>query len=179
MELGKGKNMLRYFENLARALLSLPYKELSLTEQKVIQSIAEGTPVAENPNEIFLEQLTFGERVSDRTASFIGSWAFIVVFLVGLVLWMAVNSVLFPSMVTTFDPYPFILLNLGLSTLAAFQAPIIMMSQNRQAAKDKIEATLNYEVSLKTDLEITLLHQKLDELLQREGLSPKEDSSNL
>ncbi|NKB80930.1 MAG: DUF1003 domain-containing protein [Nitrospirales bacterium] len=157
--------MLRYFENLARALLYLPYKELSEIEQKVIQSIAEGTPVAEDANEKFTDQLTFGERFSDSTAAFIESWTFIIVFLVGIVVWMAVNSY-FTSVVQTFDPYPYILLNLSLSTLAAFQAPIIMMSQNRQSNKDKMEATLNYEVSLKTDLEITRLHQKLDELLE-------------
>lgn len=177
MELLKGKQMVRYFENLARALLDLPYKELSETEQKVIQSIAEGTPVAEDANEKFTDQLTFGERFSDSTASFIGSWTFIIVFMMGIVVWMAVNS-FFTSAIQTFDPYPFILLNLSLSTLAAFQAPIIMMSQSRQSDKDKMEATMNYEVSLKTDLEITRLHQKLDELLQREGNSPKEDLKN-
>lgn len=97
--------------------------------------------------------------------------------MMGIVVWMAVNS-FFTSAIQTFDPYPFILLNLSLSTLAAFQAPIIMMSQSRQSDKDKMEATMNYEVSLKTDLEITRLHQKLDELLQREGNSPKEDLKN-
>ncbi len=81
MEILKGSNMIRYFENLVRALMDLPFKELSQTEQKVIQSIAEGTPVAEDVNEKFMDQLTFGERVSDSTATFIGSWSFTVVFL--------------------------------------------------------------------------------------------------
>jgi uncharacterized membrane protein len=98
--------------------------------------------------------------VADRVASFGGSWAFIGLFFFFIVVWIVINSVAF-VMETPFDPYPYILLNLGLSTLAAFQAPIIMMSQNRQAAKDRIKQEAAYEVNLKLELEIMRLHDKL------------------
>ncbi len=167
--------MKSYFEKLAKSLFDSPFQELSKQEQKVVQSIAEDTPIAENPNEKFLEQLTLGDRISDRIATFVGSWTFINGFLVFLIFWMCLNSFIFASLVQTFDPYPFILLNLALSTLAAIQAPVIMMSQNRQAAKDKVKSTLNYEVSLKTDLEIIRLHEKLDALMKSQDVEIRED----
>lgn len=106
---------------------------------------------------------SLGQKLADKVAAFGGSWTFSCIFVVLMAIWMVVNSYLILAD-QAFDPYPHILLNLGLSTLAALQAPIIMMSQNRQAAKDRMEITANYKVSLKTDLEIMRLHQKLDEL---------------
>ena len=155
--------MKRYFENLAKALLGQTYGELDAPEQKVIESIAEHTTVAENVNASFSESLSFGERVADSVAAFGGSWKFIGLFFGFIVVWIVLNSVMLMGP-EPFDPYPFILLNLGLSSLAAFQAPIIMMSQNRQAAKDRIKQDAAYEINLKLELEIMRLHSKLDAL---------------
>jgi uncharacterized membrane protein len=106
----------------------------------------------------------FGERLADRVASFGGSWTFLLLFLGVLFGWMGIN--LFLLVERPFDPYPFILLNLVLSTIAAFQAPVIMMSQNRQARKDRLRADLDYAVNLKAELEIASLHTKVDRLVE-------------
>lgn len=156
--------MKKYIENLASALLGADYKDLEKTEQNVIDSIAESEPIAENVNDIFHEQLSFGQHLADKISSFGGSWTFIIIFLTILISWMVVNSFFLVSPKEPFDPYPYILLNLVLSTIAALQAPVIMMSQNRQTQKDRLDITENYKVSLKTDLEIMRLHQKIDEL---------------
>ena len=111
----------------------------------------------------FDAELTLGERLADRIAVFGGSWTFICIFGVVLFTWIAFNL----ERPAGFDPYPFILLNLVLSTLAALQAPVIMMSQNRMASKDRLDARHDYEVNLKAEMEITQLHAKLDELQQR------------
>ena len=153
--------MMKYFENLARALLGQPFHELEDSEKRVIESIADHTTVTENVNATIIEATTLGERVADAVASFGGSWRFIGLFFGFIFVWILINSswLLFGE---AFDPYPFILLNLGLSTLAAFQAPIIMMSQNRQAAKDRIKQDAAYEINLKLELQIMRLHRKLD-----------------
>jgi uncharacterized membrane protein len=158
--------MKKYFESLAKVLLDRPFNKLEKIEKKVIESIANQSPISENINESFQDKLTFGQRLADKVAKFGGSWTFIIIFGVLMTVWMVINSYLILGE-GAFDPYPYILLNLGLSSLAALQAPIIMMSQNRQAEKDRMEVTANYEVSLKTDLEITRLHQKMDVLLER------------
>lgn len=158
--------MKRYFENLAKALLGEPYSQLNEKEQKVIDSIAEQTVVVENVNQSFKESLSLGQRVADKVASFGGSWTFISLFFLIIVLWIVLNTYL---ATTAFDPYPYILLNLALSTLAAFQAPIIMMSQNRQAAKDRIKQDAAYEINLKLELEIMRLHSKIDALAKEKG----------
>lgn len=116
-----------------------------------------------DPNVIFAERLTVGERLADRVASVGGSWGFIVGFGVFLAGWAFLNLVLLGA--RAFDPFPFIFLNLMLSMLAALQAPIIMMSQNRQAAKDRLEARLDYETNLRAEAQIEGLHEKI-ELLQ-------------
>ncbi|WP_091353863.1 DUF1003 domain-containing protein [Amphritea atlantica] len=154
--------MKRYFENLAKALLGQSYSSLAEKEQKVINSIAEHTTVSENVNNAFSDSLTTGQRIADVVARFGGSWWFISLFFLFIVAWIGVNSYLLID--TPFDPYPYILLNLGLSSLAAFQAPIIMMSQNRQAAKDRIKQDATYEINLKLELQIMRLHTKLDQL---------------
>jgi len=129
----------------------------------VLRSLKENDIVAENAEEVFEGTLTFGERLSDVIASFGGSWRFIIFFGAVLFGWIALNVVgLFAR---PFDPYPFILLNLVLSCLAALQAPIIMMSQNRQEARDRIRAQNDYKINLKAELEIRHLHEKLDHLL--------------
>jgi CRP/FNR family cyclic AMP-dependent transcriptional regulator len=132
-----------------------------------------------NVNEVIEEKYTFGDRLADQIAQFGGSWTFLICFGVTLVLWMALNSV--ESLWHPFDPYPFIFLNLMLSCLAAVQAPVIMMSQNRQALKDRLQADLDYQVNLKAEVQIRSLHLKIDELrtaelhdffeLQREQLA--------
>jgi uncharacterized membrane protein len=123
--------------------------------------------LSRNINIEFDEKLTFGERLADRFADFAGSWLFIVLFFIVLIAWIGVNS--FILAFRPFDPYPFILLNLILSCLAAIQAPIIIMSQNRQEAKDRLQAQHDYQVDLKAEVEIQNLHEKLDHLLLNQG----------
>ena len=119
--------------------------------------------VSRNLNAEEEEHLTLGQRLADRVASFGGSWPFIVVFGLFMTFWMATNAYLSRE---AWDPFPFILLNLALSALAALQAPVIMMSQNRQASKDRLRADLDYEVNLKAELEVAHLHNKVDQLYE-------------
>jgi uncharacterized membrane protein len=122
--------------------------------------------VARNLNREFESRLTLGERLADGLAKFGGSWSFIVIFLVMMVIWMGINS--FFLIEKPFDPFPFILLNLALSCLAALQAPVIMMSQNRQEAKDRLRAENDYEINLKAEIEIRKLHERMDHLLMHQ-----------
>jgi uncharacterized membrane protein len=110
------------------------------------------------------ERLTLGERLADKVAAFGGSWTFILSFAAVLIGWVLLNSEVLAHWHRQFDPHPYILLNLFLSMLAALQAPVIMMSQNRQAAKDRLQARHDYEVNLRAELEIASLHQKVDAL---------------
>ena len=119
--------------------------------------------LTQNLNDEADETMTFGQRLADRVASFGGSWPFILMFAGVLIVWITINSVSLFS--KPFDPFPFILLNLVLSCLAAIQAPIIMMSQNRQNEKDRLKAYNDYRVNLKAELEIRHLHSKIDLLL--------------
>lgn len=121
--------------------------------------------VSRNVNIELQESMTFGQRVADRVAAFGGSWTFIVIFGVVMVVWVILNTAALFS--HHFDPYPYILLNLFLSMIAAIQAPVIMMSQNRQAAKDRLQADQDYQVNLKAELEVAQLHRKLDRLYER------------
>jgi uncharacterized membrane protein len=123
--------------------------------------------LSENINIEFDQQLTFGQRLADRLADFAGSWIFIGLFASVLLVWIALNSLLL--LFKPFDPYPFILLNLVLSCLAAIQAPVIMMSQNRQETRDRLQAEQDYQVNLKAELEIHHLHEKIDHLLINQG----------
>jgi uncharacterized membrane protein len=140
--------------------------ELSRLDVEVVRSLKEQETLTENLNLAFEKDRTLGQYVADRVASFGGSWTFIIVFFAILLAWMALNSTV--MLVKPFDPYPFILLNLVLSCLAAIQAPIIMMSQNRQEAKDRLRAEHDYQVNLKAELEIRHLHEKLDVLLKHQ-----------
>jgi len=124
-------------------------------------------PFASDPNILFDDGLTFGERLADRVAAIGGSWSFIIGFSVFLVAWALLNTIVLVR--HAFDPFPFIFLNLMLSMLAALQAPIIMMSQNRQAAKDRLDARLDYETNLRSEAQIASLHDKIDLLLAHLG----------
>jgi uncharacterized membrane protein len=140
--------------------------ELTQLEHEVVQSMKEQETLTENLNLTFEKSVTFGQRVADRVASFGGSWTFIIFFAVVLAAWIAANSV--AALHRPFDPYPYILLNLILSCLAAIQAPIIMMSQNRMEARDRLRSENDYQVNLKAELEIRHLHEKLDVLLKHQ-----------
>ncbi|WP_416357199.1 DUF1003 domain-containing protein [Aureimonas phyllosphaerae] len=117
------------------------------------------TTATRDPHEVFAEGMTFGERLADRVAAVGGSWSFIIGFAVFLVAWAVLNTVILAA--SAFDPFPFIFLNLMLSMLAALQAPIIMMSQNRQAAKDRLEARLDYETNIRAEAQILALSDEL------------------
>jgi len=156
----------RYRTLYVEELLKAEHGDLSEIERKVAESLATHETLAENIEEEYEEERTFGERVSDHLASFGGSWAFLISFAVLLFLWMGMN--VWAGDKSAFDPYPFILLNLVLSTLAAIQAPIIMMSQKRQEAKDRLRSLNDYQVNLKAELEIRHLHEKMDHLISKQ-----------
>ncbi len=149
----------RYIESTLKEELGA----LSNLEQDVLESIRKGEFVAEDVDEGLDRNLTMGQRLADRIANFGGSWTFITIFLGFIVVWMFINVYLLLS--KPFDPYPFILLNLILSCLAAIQAPIIIMSQNRQEDRDRERAKYDYKVNLKAELEIRMLHEKIDHLI--------------
>jgi uncharacterized membrane protein len=151
-----------------RQFLLDKYTTLSRRERNLVRGIMEHKHVTRNVNKEFDEQLTVGQRVADKVAAFGGSWRFIIIFGSILAAWIVLNTVILARMHDAFDPYPYILLNLFLSMLAAIQAPVIMMSQNRQAVKDRLDAAHDYEINLKAELEIANLHQKLDELREKQ-----------
>src|SRR6059036_4284218 len=140
--------------------------ELSALDQEVIESLQQHEILSSDISKQFERKLTFGERLSDRIASFGGSWRFITLFGAVLFGWIILNAIFLLN--RGFDPYPFILLNLILSCLAAIQAPIIMMSQNRAESRDRLRAENDYKVNLKAELEIRHLHEKIDHLLRRQ-----------
>ena len=140
--------------------------EFSELEQEVVKSLRDQQLLSQNVNTEFESTFTFGERVADAVAGFGGSWRFIIIFTSVLLVWILINCLVLLR--RPFDPYPFILLNLVLSCLAAVQAPIIMMSQNRQEAKDRVRAEHDYQVNLKAELEIRHLNQKMDLLLRHQ-----------
>jgi len=140
--------------------------ELSALDQEVIESLEQHEILSGDISKQFERKLTFGERLSDRIAEFGGSWKFLITFGAVLIIWIAINGVILATQ--AFDPYPFILLNLILSCLAAVQAPVIMMSQNRAEARDRLRAENDYKVNLKAELEIRHLHEKIDHLLRRQ-----------
>ncbi|PEQ13456.1 hypothetical protein B2G71_07990 [Novosphingobium sp. PC22D] len=155
-------------DELAQELLGRLFEELDGEEQRVLQRIASGTLLGRDAHEEAAAHATFGQRLADRVAAIGGSWGFIGGFVVVLLGWMLVNSRVLESLgIGPFDAYPYIFLNLILSMLAAIQAPVIMMSQNRQSEKDRIAARHDYEVNLRTQLEIIRLHRRFDLLLER------------
>ncbi len=153
----------KYRKKYLEVIIQSERGELSRLEQEVIQAISKDQFLSGNLELKTPEKLTLGQQLADRIAAFGGSWTFIIFFFSFLLLWMAVN--IFVLVQKPFDPYPFILLNLILSCLAAIQAPIIMMSQNRQEQKDRQRSEYDYKVNLKAELEIRLLHEKMDHLI--------------
>lgn len=145
-----------YVENLLEGERS----EMRDLDREVLESLETGQLISQHPDEIDDEAMTFGERMADHVALFGGSWTFILSFVVVLACWITLNAI--GLMARPFDPYPFILLNLVLSCIAALQAPVIMMSQKRQETKDRRRAENDYRVNLKAELEIRQLHEKLD-----------------
>lgn len=139
---------------------------LSDLENKVLKSLQKNETISANLDTNVKEDFSFGQRLADKVASFGGSWKFIIIFGIALVVWMIVNVVFLAS--KAFDPYPFILLNLILSTIAALQAPVIMMSQNRQEEKDRERSKNDYMINLKSELEIRMLHEKVDYMLMNQ-----------
>jgi uncharacterized membrane protein len=144
------------------------YESLDEDRKKVTHHIAAHKHISKNTADSFNESLTFGQRIADKVASFGGSWPFIIIFATIISLWMLLNSYLLVKNNLVFDPYPYILLNLGLSMLAAVQAPVILMSANRQAARDRQTAEHDYEVNLKAEIEIMALHDKVDSLREKQ-----------
>jgi len=152
------------YQKIADRLLKKTLEAMDATEKRVLEHLADRKPISRNISADLSGKLTFGQRLADKVASFGGSWPFIIIFMSFLVFWISLNVIILLNHHKPFDPYPFILLNLFLSMLAAIQAPVIMMSQNRQSAHDRMDAEHDYEVNLKAELEIMQLHQKLDEL---------------
>jgi len=161
------RDTLTYYRNAyIRDVLVAEKGELSALDQEVVRSLEEQAMLTSNVNADFESKLTFGQRVADRTAAFGGSWRFIFAFGGLILLWVVFNTV--PLLWRPFDPYPFIFLNLVLSCLAAVQAPIIMMSQNRWEARDRVRSENDYKVNLKAELEIRHIHEKIDYLLHEQ-----------
>jgi len=159
-------DLARYRAAYVHSLLESEKGEITFLEQEVLRSIRDQELLAKNVDAEFEQKWTLGERLADRIAVFGGSWTFLIYFGVFLVLWIGMNSIVLwwrPA-----DPYPFILLNLILSCLASIQAPIIIMSQNRQEAKDRLRSQHDYQVNLKAELEIRHLHDKIDHLLSHQ-----------
>jgi uncharacterized membrane protein len=156
----------KFRHQYVQSLLKSEKGELTSLEEEVLESLRQQEILSRNPEEELQSGLTLGQRLADRIAALGGSWTFIILFGSVLFFWIIINSAaLFTQ---PFDPYPFFLLNLVLSSLAAIQAPVIMMSQSRQEARDRLQAMRDYQVNLKAELEIRHLHQKIDHLLSHQ-----------
>jgi len=152
-------------KQLAIKLLQREWNTLSEQEKRVVEALVRRGQISRNIRRDIHGKRTVGEKVADAVAAFGGSWTFIIIFVAILIGWVILNS--FILLNRGFDPYPYILLNLFLSMIAAIQAPIIMMSQNRQEAKDRQTAENDYEINLKAELEVSTIHEKLDELREK------------
>jgi uncharacterized membrane protein len=153
-------------KDIEKIVLGKQTSDLTSAEKKVLSKARERRTVSTNAGEDFLAGATFGQRLADAIARVGGSWAFIIGFMLFLVAWVFLNTVLLAT--RALDPYPFIFLNLILSMLAAIQAPIIMMSQNRQTERDRFMAAKDYEINLKAEIEVLALHHKIDEQVLKE-----------
>jgi uncharacterized membrane protein len=156
----------KFRNEYVRSLIAADQGELSSLEREVVESLVRHETLSVDTEKEWEQTLSFGERLADKVADFGGSWRFIMLFFALMAVWMAIN--LGVLITKPFDPYPFILLNLALSCLAAVQAPIIMMSQNRQEARDRLRAKNDYQINLKAELEIRQLHEKVDHLLRKQ-----------
>ena len=156
-------------DEIASKLMGVPYEKLDERAKNVARHVAGRKHITRNLAKAFVDtHASRGQRAADAVARFGGSWTFVGLFGATLLIWVVLNAALLASRGNTFDPYPYILLNLLLSMLAAIQAPIILMSQNRQSEKDRLSAEHDYEVNLKAELEIMLLHEKLDLLREKQ-----------
>jgi len=165
--------MQKTLADLARQWLTRKPEHLTATESKVLQSALDRSTISRDINDVHSRQMSRGDHMADLIARIGGSWTFILSFLAFLVLWALANTVLLSYW--AFDPYPFIFLNLVLSMLAAIQAPIIMMSQNRQAEHDRLDAAHDYAVNLKAEIEIMALHEKFDDIRHQDILNLRGD----
>ena len=156
--------MKNYLRDIAKKRFNADIDALPERERIIFDHFSDRKPISRDTNRVFENTITVGQRLADNVAKFGGSWTFISLFALVLVIWVILNSFLLVKSGNTFDPYPYILLNLFLSMLASIQAPIILMSQNRQSVKDRLDAEHDYEVNLKAELEILGLHEKIDEL---------------
>jgi uncharacterized membrane protein len=156
----------KFRRDYVKEVLQEEIGELSALDHEVIESLREHEILSSDISKQFEKKLTFGEKLSDSIAAFGGSWTFIIFFSLVLIIWIGLNS--FVLATRAFDPYPYILMNLVLSALAALQAPVIMMSQNRSEARDRLRGENDYKINLKAELEIRHLHEKLDHLLRRQ-----------
>ncbi|HXC18064.1 MAG TPA: DUF1003 domain-containing protein [Holophagaceae bacterium] len=155
-------------DEIASKLFGVPFESLDERAKKVARHIAERKTIARDTTKDFDAQASLGQRAADAVASFGGSWTFVGLFAALMLFWVGLNAFLLLNRGKTFDPYPYILLNLFLSMLAAIQAPVILMSQNRQSEKDRLNAEHDYEVNLKAELDIMLLHEKVDLLREKQ-----------
>jgi uncharacterized membrane protein len=156
--------MNNYLRDLTKKRFKVSLDALPERERHVVQHFGDRLHISHDTNLEFEKKLTLGQRLADKVAAFGGSWTFIIIFAAILFGWVLLNTVILARRSASFDPYPYILLNLFLSMLAAAQAPVILMSQNRQTLKDRLDAAHDYEVNLKAELEILSLHEKIDEL---------------
>jgi uncharacterized membrane protein len=159
--------MKNYLQDFAKKRFKTNLDDLPEREHRVVQHFGERKHISRNINQEFDQRLTVGQRLADKVAGFGGSWTFIIIFAAILFSWIMLNTIILARRNASFDPYPYILLNLFLSMLAAVQAPVILMSQNRQGVKDRLDAAHDYEVNLKAELEILSLHEKMDELREK------------
>lgn len=161
------QNDLDHFRHAyVQSLLEQDKGEVTSLERMVLESLREQDLISSNTDEKYLQERTPGQRVADQIAALGGSWGFIGYFGLFILIWIGLNALILNT--GSFDPYPFILLNLLLSCLAAIQAPIIMMSQNRQEARDRMRSEHDYQINLKAELEIRHLHEKMDHLLRQQ-----------
>ena len=166
-------------EKLAEELIGRRFDELDTEEQEVLKRIATGSLTGPDADEEAALHARLGDRLADKVAAVGGSWGFIIVFMVVLLGWMLVNSRILEEFgLHPFDAYPYIFLNLILSMLAAIQAPVIMMSQNRQSHKDRITARHDYEVNLRTQLEIIQLQRRLDRAISMVNIARKVETGD-
>jgi uncharacterized membrane protein len=163
--------------DLARRWLSREPESLSDTQSRVLRSAIERRTIARDVNAVQAGTMSRGDRIADTIARIGGSWTFILGFLAFLAVWTGLNAVVLVT--HAFDPYPFIFLNLVLSMIAALQAPVIMMSQNRQTERDRIDAAHDYEVNLKAEIEIMALHEKFDDIRHRDILALRDEMRDL
>jgi uncharacterized membrane protein len=166
-----------HLDEISHILFGKPSSELGAIERRVLHRAKERKIVSQDTNAAFVAGQGVGDRMADSIARIGGSWGFIIAFLIFLAVWAVANTILLTR--DAFDPYPFIFLNLLLSMIAALQAPIIMMSQNRQAMKDRFDASKDYEVNLKSEVELISLHHKIDTVLLREIAELRADVGRL